>query len=78
MKFTLTIIILILLSLPLAAGEWTQYYFRFELLDKSELQNLTNVISIDNIRGNWVYAYANDWEWEAFGKLGYRAQILPN
>lgn len=77
MRTLLAIIILVLLSLPLLAGEWTQYYFRFELVDKSPLKELTRVISIDNIRGNWVYAYANDQEWEQFSRLGYRAQILP-
>ena len=70
-------IILILLSLPVLAGEWTQYYFRFELLNKAELQDLTKVISIDNVRGNWVYAYANDQEWAEFSALGYKTQLLP-
>ena len=77
MKYALIAIILVLLSLPLAAGEWTQYYFRFELVDKAELQDLTKIISIDNVKGNWVYAYANDTEWENFRQLGYKAQILP-
>ena len=77
MRKALLIIILILLSLPLLAGEWTQYYFRFELLNKAELQNLSNVISIDNIKGNWVYAYANDQEWKEFSSLGYKTQLLP-
>jgi hypothetical protein len=77
MKNIIIVIMLILLSLPILAGEWTQYYFRFELLNKAELQNLTQVISIDNIKGNWVYAYANDLEWEEFSSLGYNAQILP-
>ncbi|HPN41721.1 MAG TPA: M14 family zinc carboxypeptidase [Candidatus Cloacimonadota bacterium] len=77
MKQALVIIILVLLSLPLLAGEWTQYYFRFELVDKAPLKELTKVISIDNIRGNWVYAYANDAEWEQFSALGYRIQLLP-
>jgi len=77
MKQLLILTILVLLSLPLVAGEWTQYYFRFELLDKSELQNLTRIVSIDNVKGNWVYAYANDSEWEEFSKLGFRTQLLP-
>lgn len=77
LKYALIAIILVLLSLPLAAGEWTQYYFRFELVDKAELQDLTKIISIDNVKGNWVYAYANDTEWENFRQLGYKAQILP-
>ncbi|MDD4224442.1 MAG: M14 family zinc carboxypeptidase [Candidatus Cloacimonetes bacterium] len=70
-------IILVLLTLPLVAGEWTQYYFRFELIDKTQLQNLTHIVSIDNIKGNWVYAYANDAEWAEFGKLGLKTQLLP-
>ena len=68
---------LVLLSLPLVAGEWTQYYFRFELIDKTQLQSLTEIISIDNVKGNWVYAYANDSEWAQFSALGYNTQLLP-
>ncbi len=78
MKHTLAIVLLLLLCLPLLAAEWTQYYFRFEIRDRAELNHLTQIISIDNVRGNWVYAYANDWEWAEFNRLGYRAQILPN
>ena len=70
-------IMLVLLCLPLVAGEWTQYYFRFELTDKAQLQDLTRIVSIDNIKGNWVYAYANDSEWAEFGKLGLKTQLLP-
>lgn len=77
MKNIIIVIMLVLLSLPLLAGEWTQYYFRFELLNKAELQNLSKVISIDNVKGNWVYAYANDWEWKEFSSLGYKTQLLP-
>ena len=77
MKNIIIVIMLILLSLPLWAGEWTQYYFRFELLNKTELQNLSTVISIDKVKGNWVYAYANDQEWANFTALGYATQLLP-
>ena len=81
MRKALLICSLLLLGIALGAissTSWNQYYFRFELQNKAELQNLSSVISIDNIRGNWVYAYANDTEWEAFGKLGYRTQLLPS
>lgn len=77
MKNTFMAIMLVLLCLPLVAGEWTQYYFRFELTDKAQLQDLTRIVSIDNIKGNWVYAYANDSEWAEFGKLGLKTQLLP-
>lgn len=78
MRKTFLMLILVLLSLPILAGEWTQYYFRFELLDKSQLRELTNIISIDNVKGNWVYAYANDSEWAQFNTRGYRTQLLPS
>ncbi len=68
---------LVLLCLPLVAGEWTQYYFRFELTDKAQLPDITKIVSIDNVKGNWVYAYANDSEWAEFGKLGLKTQLLP-
>jgi len=77
MKNIIIAITLILLTLPLLAGEWTQYYFRFEIQSKAELQTLTRIVSIDNVRGNTVYAYANDQEWSEFNRLGYKAQILP-
>jgi hypothetical protein len=77
MRNLLITAILILLSLPLLAGEWNQYYFSFRINDRSELQQLTSIISIDNVRGNTVWAYANDTEWEAFQRLGYTAELLP-
>ncbi|MCB5285631.1 MAG: carboxypeptidase regulatory-like domain-containing protein [Candidatus Cloacimonetes bacterium] len=77
MKNTFIAIMLFLLCLPLVAGEWTQYYFRFELTDKAQLPDITKIVSIDNVKGNWVYAYANDSEWAEFGKLGLKTQLLP-
>ena len=68
-----------LATISLVASEaWTQYYFRFELQDKAQLKTITDIVSIDNVRGNWVYAYANDWEFAEFQKLNLRTQILPN
>ncbi|MFN3871890.1 MAG: M14 family zinc carboxypeptidase [Ignavibacterium sp.] len=57
----------------------TEVYFRFEISDRSELDVLTNIISIDNVeRGRTVYAYANISEFEEFLKLKYDFEILPN
>ncbi|MDD4309379.1 MAG: M14 family zinc carboxypeptidase [Candidatus Cloacimonetes bacterium] len=77
MKKYLFIALLITLALGLGAREWNQYYFQFELLNKAELKNISKVISIDKIKGNWVYAYANDEEWKAFQELGYKTRLLP-
>ena len=57
----------------------TEVYFKFEISDRSELNVLTNIISIDNVEnGRIVYAYANISEFEEFLKLKYNFEILPN
>ena len=57
----------------------TEVYFKFEIAEKSELDILTNIISIDNVvNGKTVYAYANINEFEEFLKLKYEFEILPN
>jgi hypothetical protein len=77
MRKYIFIVLLLALAFSLSAKDWNQYYFQFELLNKAELQNITKIISIDNIKGNWVYAYANDDEWKAFQELGYKTRLLP-
>lgn len=78
MKRLALFILLVASICAISAKDWNQYYFRFELLDKTELKNITNIVSIDNVKGNWVYAYANDDEWKAFQELGYKTQLLPS
>ena len=79
MKHLIPILILLCLAVsPLAAKEWNQYYFCFELTNKAELGNISKIVSIDNIKGNWVYAYANDDEWKAFRELGLKTRLLPS
>jgi len=50
MKYILPSILLILISLPVLAKDWTEYYFQFEIQDKSELEYLTNIISIAKVQ----------------------------
>lgn len=78
MKRYIIIILLMVLAIALGAKEWNQYYFKFELLDKTEIKNIGRIVSIDNVKGNWVYAYANDDEWKAFQELGYKTRLLPS
>ncbi len=60
---------------PASAGET---YFEFTIKSRAELETLTRVISIDNVHGDTVRAYANDQEMAAFQQLGYEATILPH
>jgi|GEM_PF-430738 len=55
-------------------------YFKFQIFMRSELQTLTRIISIDNVTGYDVYAFANEKEFNEFLKLGYKFELLrlPN
>ncbi len=53
-----------------------EIYFKFKIFSKSEIETLTRIISIDNVIGNDVYAYANKEEFEKFKKLGYNIELL--
>ncbi len=48
-----------------------EFYFTFKFNDVSELNKITRMISIDNVDGNVVTAYANKEEFEIFSKMGY-------
>jgi hypothetical protein len=53
-----------------------EIYFKFQIFSKNEINTLTNIISIDNVKGNDVYAYANQNEFNNFVKLGYSFELL--
>ena len=55
-----------------------EVYFSFTISDRSELNTLTRIISIDNITGNTVYAYANQREFRKFEELNYTYTILTH
>lgn len=56
-----------------------EYYFRFFESDKQIINNLiTKIISIDNVKGDTIYAYANPKEFEKFKTLGYLIEELPH
>ncbi|RKX24435.1 MAG: hypothetical protein DRP47_11375, partial [Candidatus Zixiibacteriota bacterium] len=67
----------ILLSMTVTAMA-TEYYFKFKIDSRDELQKLTRVISIDNVRDGEVWAYANDSEMAEFEQLGYDWTELPH
>jgi PKD repeat protein len=53
-----------------------ELYFKFELNSPKEIQTLTKIISVDNVKGNTVYAYANQKEFSRFLDLGYSYETL--
>ncbi|MBU8933616.1 MAG: thrombospondin type 3 repeat-containing protein [candidate division Zixibacteria bacterium] len=80
MKRTAVVVVLtlmVLLSMATTAMA-TEYYFKFKIDSREELQKLTRVISIDNVRDGEVWAYANDREMAEFERLGYDWTELPH
>lgn len=55
-----------------------EVYFRFNIENIEAVNFLTTIISIDNITGNVVYAYANEKEFNEFLKYGYKYEVLTN
>ncbi len=71
---TLFSILTILVSVQ---GYSQTHHFKFETKNKKEINKLTKIISVDNVKGNTVWAYANDKEFEEFSKLDYKIEELP-
>ena len=71
-------IILLTISIYLIAVDSSEVYFKFSINSKNELEKLTGIISIDNVIGNEVFAYANQSEFEEFQKMGYAYEFLPH
>lgn len=54
-----------------------EVYFRFSVNSRSEINELTRIISIDNVKGDEVTAYANRKEFTRFLDKNYTYTILP-
>lgn len=55
-----------------------EVYFHFQVSNPSQLLNLTNIISIDNVKNNEVWAYANRNEFNKFLAKNISYQVLPH
>ena len=53
-----------------------EVYFKFDVESNTYLHEITNIISIDNVEGNTVYAYANEEEYNNFLLLKIKHTIL--
>jgi hypothetical protein len=50
---------------------------RIEVHDRADLRRLTRLVSIDNVRGNWVLASATPPQLAALRAAGYRWEVVP-
>jgi len=53
-----------------------EVYFSFQLNDLTEISALTQKISISNVKGNTIYAYANQKEFTGFTSYGLEYEVL--
>ncbi|MCP4703308.1 MAG: zinc carboxypeptidase, partial [candidate division Zixibacteria bacterium] len=70
------ILILIFLLLPPLFGKSSEYYIKFEINSTDELQLLSNLISVANVDGKTVYAFANEDQLLRFNQLNYEFELL--
>ena len=55
-----------------------EVYYKFTIKDISLLKELANKISIDNVNGNIVYAYSNQFEFDTFLKYNLDYEVLKH
>lgn len=55
-----------------------EVYFKFKVDNMSDIQTFANIISIDNVKGNEVYAYANQKEYDTFMKYQIPIEVLKH
>lgn len=59
-------------------GKNGEIYFSFSIFSRDEIPVLTRIISIDNVNGTNVWAYANKEEFSKFLDLGYKYKVLQH
>jgi hypothetical protein len=75
------VLALLITAFALASPTWAdtgQHYFKFQVKSHDEVNKLTQFISIDNVQGLTVYAYATDQQFNYFKTLGYKYEELPS
>jgi hypothetical protein len=77
-RLTLLLFFMVLLIARLWAQEPQLYHFKFEVTDRSVLDKLTLLVSIDNVDGKTVFAFANQKEFEAFKALGIAYSLIDD
>ena len=74
-KIIVLLAVTLLINLSAFGGE---RYFKFEIDSRGQLEQITRLVSIDDVDGLTVYAYATDDDFAAFEALGYDCEILPH
>ena len=71
-------VIICLTAVSVNAANFNEYYIKFKLDFRDDLEKISRVISIDNFKDGEVYAYANDKELAKFEQFGIPYERLPH
>ena len=58
--------------------KFPEHYFRFPVKPGVDLNILTRIISLDNVKNGFAYAYANEEQWMQVNKFGLEIEELPH
>jgi hypothetical protein len=61
-----------------STNETDEVYFRIPIYRITDVDNLTRLISIDDVRGDTVYAYATSEQMRQLRSLDYKVELLPH
>lgn len=75
-NFIIIVLIALLISSSLF-GENIEYYLKFDIDSTDNLQALTNIVSIADVKGLTVYAFANENQLLELDKSGHEYELLP-
>jgi len=78
MKSLLLILGVLLISWVAKAQQTKEFYFSFPVNGREDISKITKMISIDNVRNDTVWAYANPEQFVKFAKEGYPVTLLPH
>ncbi len=67
---SVAVILLCMMAVSVSAANFNEYYFKFKLDSRYSIEEISGIVSIDNIKDGEVYAYANDKELAKFERLG--------
>ncbi|MBK8552302.1 MAG: T9SS type A sorting domain-containing protein [Ignavibacteria bacterium] len=58
--------------------QFPEHYFRFPMKPGVDLNILTHIVSLDNVKNGFAYAYANEEQWVQVNMLGLEIEELPH
>lgn len=66
----------IFVTITVAQAKATEHYLKIKINNRSDIETLTQIVSIDNVSDNIVFAFANDDEFQALKKSGFAFEEL--